>query len=88
MIYSQKNKVNDNSMGSFLFGGMWTVEFINEKLTIDRYYFFYAESEYINLFFDKSIVQKLFNNKVIFSSFNTEETQTLILFLSSACYLS
>ena len=55
----------------------------NEKLTIDRY--FYAESEY-NFFFDKSIVQRLFNLKVTFSLFNTEDTQTLIL--SCAFYLS
>ena len=34
-----------------------------EKFTINRY--FYAEFEY-KIFFDKSIVQKLFNFKVIF----------------------
>ena len=64
-------------MGSFPFGGMQITEFINEKLTIDRY--FYAGSEYNNIFFDKSIVQKLFSLKVIFSPFNTGETQTLII---------
>ena len=39
-------------------------EFFNEKFNINRY--FYAESKYNNFFFDESIVQKLFNFKVIF----------------------
>ena len=53
------------------------MEFINEKLTINRY--FYGESEYN--FFDKSIVQNSFNAKVIFSLFDTEETQTSIILI-------
>ena len=32
-------------------------------------------------FFDKSIVQNSFNPKVIFSLFDTEETQTLIILI-------
>ena len=56
-------------LGSF-FGGMRN--FFNEKLTINRY--FNEESEY-NTFFDKSIVQKLSNLKVIFS-----QTQTSIIY--------
>ena len=47
--------------------------FFNEKFIINRY--FYAESEYNNIFLDKLIVQKVFNFKVIFSLLNTEETQ-------------
>ena len=45
------------------------------KFTIQRY--FYVESEYNN-FFEKSIVQKLFNIKIIFPISNTEESQILI----------
>ena len=40
----------------------------------------------LTIFFDKSIDQKLFNRKVILSLFNAENTQTLIILLSSACY--
>ena len=45
------------------------------KFTIKRY--FYVESEYNN-FFEKSIVQKLFNIKIIIPISNTEESQILI----------
>ena len=56
----------------------WHAELINEKLTINRY--FYAESEYKNLFSQINCS----NSKVIqpqsyFSLFNAEETQTLII---------
>ena len=56
-------------MGSFPFGGMRN--FLIKKITIKRY--FSAWSEYDN-FFDKSVVQKILNAKVIFSLCNTEET--------------
>ena len=39
------------------------------------------ENPNIIFFFDKSIVQNSFNPKVIFSLFDTEETQTLIILI-------
>ena len=52
-------------MENLNFSVWWNAEFFNDKFTMNRYC--YAESEYNNLlFFDKSIVQKLFYFKLIF----------------------